>query len=489
MTGVDRLSIVILGEGVAGWAAAAMLAGALPASRYAICLVSTGMPDDSLGPFGPAEATLPSIREFHVRLGLDEEALVREGQAGYALGVAYSGWSSAAPTYFLPFGDVGAPLDTVPFHQLAGRLRAAGGAVRFSDFSVAALAAQMGRFARPLDDPASVLSTYSYGLHLSCGRYVNALRSLALAHGVHQYESPFVVAKLSERGDLAGLRLENGETVPGDLFIDASGPSARLIGTALVTGFKSWRAWLPCDRAVATSSATTVPPAPYSHIEARATGWRRVVPFQDGVGDVLVFCSGFTDAEGTAFESGRRKQAWTRNCIALGAAAATVEPLQSTSIHLVHTALARLLRLFPASREHHAEAAEFNRQTELELDRLRDFLILRYKLNGRRGEPFWDAVREAEIPEPLARKIALFESRGRVPLLDGDTFEEVEWAALLDAHGVRPRRYDPRADAFPPERIQAHFAAVRSIMLKAAAGLPLHGDYLARQKRLRERVA
>jgi tryptophan halogenase len=347
----------------------------------------------------------------------------------------------------------------------------------------------MGRFARPLDDPASVLSTYSYGLHLPRGGYRDSLRDLALARGVRPHESPFAAAQLSERGDLAGLRLADGETVPGELFIDASGPSGRLIETALTTGFESWRAWLPCDRAVESASSTQIPPAPYSHIEARASGWRRVVPFQGGVGEALVSCSDFADAEGTAFESGRRKRAWNRNCIALGAAAATVEPLQSTSLHLLQTALARLLRLFPDSLDHAAEAAEYNRQTGEELDRLRDFLILRYKLNGRLGEPFWDAVRAMEVPEPLARKIALFESRGRVPLLDGDMFEQEEWAALLDAQGVRPRRYDPRADALPPERIRAHFTAMRTIMLKAAAALPLHGDYLAREKRVRERVA
>src|SRR5687768_465513 len=330
MSASERFRLVILGEGVAGWAAAAVLAGALPASRYAISLVPTGKPDDSLGPFGAAEATLPSIREFHVRLGLEEEFLFRYSQATYALGMAYSGWSAAAPTFFLPFADIGAPLETIPFPQLAGRVRAAGEEVRFGNFSVATIAAQMGRFARPSDDPSSVLSTYSYGLHLPLDDYARMLRDLALARGVRAVESPFAAAELDERGDLSALRLEGGQSKPGSFFIDASGPSARLIEGALASGFQSWHAWLPCDRAAASRSSTPVPPAPYSHIEAQPNGWRRVVPVQGGVGELAVSSSSFRDSSGIAFEAGRRKRPWTRNCLAIGAAAATVEPLQST---------------------------------------------------------------------------------------------------------------------------------------------------------------
>ncbi len=475
------MKVVILGEGVAGWAAAAMLARALPRSLYSISLVPTGRPDDSLGPFGAAEAAPPSIREFHVRLGFDEEELVRHCDAAFALGAAFSGWSSAEPTFFLPFGDIGAPLATVPFHQLAGRLRAAGDEVRFGNFSVATIAAQMGRFARPSDDPSSVLSTYSYGLHLPLDLYARALRDLALARGVRLVEARFVAAELDERGDLTGLRLESGESLSGEFFIDASGPSALLGEGALASGFESWRAWLPCDRASASRSATPVPPAPYSHVEAGAAGWRRVVPYQGGVGELLVSCSEVADSSGSAFESGRRNRPWIRNCVALGAAAATVDPLQPASLDLLHRALARLLRLFPASRDAGAEAAEYNRSTNEELDRLRDRLILPYKLNGRRGQPFWDQLRHAAVPDSLAHKIALYQSRGRVPLLDGDTFEEAEWAAALDALGVRPRRYDARADAIAVDRIRQHFESIRKVMLDAAATLPSHRDYLDRR--------
>jgi tryptophan halogenase len=473
--------IVILGDGVAGRAAAAMLSRALPAGRYTLALVPTGTSDDSLGPFGPVEATLPSVREFHVGLGLQEDDLLRETGASYALGLAVTGWSPTTQTYFIPHGDIGAPLDTVPFHQLVERLRAAGDSVRPTDFSLAALAAQMGRFARPSDDPASVLFTYSYGLHLPRDGYARALARLA--PDVRVAGSPFAAARLDDGGDIAALLLESGEAVEGDFFLDASGPSARLIRGALGTPFESWRAWLPCDRATEIRAAPAgAPPPPYAHVEAHAAGWCRTVPSLGGVGEAVVSCSDFVDGAGAnRFEAGRTSLAWNRNCLALGAAAAVIEPLQSASLHLVQGALSRLLKLFPAGPDHQVEAAEYNRQSAEELDRLRDVTILRYKLNGRRGEAFWDAARAMSVPDALRHKLDLYRSRGRVPLLDGDLFEEPEWAALLDSHGIRPRRYDPRADAFPLERIRSHFAAIRSAMLKAAAGLPPHGDYLARR--------
>jgi tryptophan halogenase len=474
------MRVVILGEGVAGRAAAAMLSRALPGRRYTLALVPTGTSDDSLGPFGPVEATLPSVREFHAGLGLREDDLLRESGASYALGLAFTGWSPTTQTYFMPHGDIGAPLDTVPFHQLVERLRAAGDAVRPTDFSLAALAAQMGRFARPSDDPASVLFTYSYGLHLPRDEYARALARLAPE--VRVAGSPFAAARLDDRGDIAALLLESGEAVEGDFFLDASGPSARLIRGALATPFESWRAWLPCDRAGELRAAAAGAPPPYAHAEAHAAGWRRTVPSPGGVGEVVVSCSDFApDAGASRFEAGRTALAWNRNCLALGAAAAVIEPLQSASLHLVQSALSRLLRLFPAGPHQDVEAAEYNRQSAEELDRLRDVTILRYKLNGRRGEAFWDAARAMSIPDPLQHKLDLYRSRGRVPLLDGDLFEEAEWAAMLDSHGIRPRRHDPRADAFPLERVRSHFAAIRSAMLKAAAGLPQHGDYLVRR--------
>lgn len=482
--------VVILGDGVAGSMTAAALARSLSPARYDIRLVATGAPDDSVGAFGPTETAPPSLSEFHLSLGLDENALLRETSGSFALGVAYSGWSDASPTYFTGFGEAGAPLDGIPFHQLAARLRASGRTLRLADYSLTALAAQMGRFARPADDPRSVLSSYGYGLHLPRDAYARALAGAAETRGVRRVGEAFQAAELDESGGVAALRLERGTRVEGDFFVDCSGPRALLIGQALGTGFESWRSWLPCDRAIETFSPSAVPPSPYSHFEAHTAGWRRTVPVQDGVAQAFVYASEWmTESELPAveFEAGRRSSAWKRNCVGLGAAAATLEPFDSIPMLLVQAGLRRLLKLFPTGTDCAAEAAEYNRQSSDELERLRDYVILRYKTNGCRGQPFWDRQREMPVPAPLSRKLALYRSRGRISLEDGDRFEEADWATLLDDQGIRQRRYDVRAEAVPMERLERHLGRLREVMIEAAATLPLHRDYIAAQCRA-ERV-
>ncbi|MDP8993473.1 MAG: tryptophan 7-halogenase [Pseudomonadota bacterium] len=493
-----RRKVVIVGGGVAGWMAAAALARALPVPHYAVTLVETAGEDRSLGCFGPAEASLPSIRRWHSRLGIDEDELVGTAGGSFTLGIAFSGWSRPGHAWFAPFGEIGATLGSVPFHHLAARLRASGQRLRLADFSLAAIAAQTGRFARPAEDPSSVLSSYSYGLHLPRCGYREFLQQVALRAGAALVPGPFSRAELADDGRIAAVVLEDGARVEGDLFIDCSGPHASLIEGALATGFESWRRWLPCDRAAEFLCQAGAAPVPYSHNAAQGGGWSRTVPLQGRTGEAFVYCSAFVPEEAaqaqalgglsgpaqserrSSFEPGRRRLLWNRNCIAIGAAAALLEPIHPTSLHLVHSALERLIALFPEDADAPAEAAEFNRLGIAELERLRDFAILPYKLNGRVGEPFWDACRAMEVPDSLGYKIELYRSRGRVPLYDGDMFEEADWVALLDEQGVRPRRYDVMADRVPPEYLYRHMARVRELVLKGAASLPPHGEYLRR---------
>ncbi len=489
--------VVIVGGGIAGWTAAAALGRALPGGRYSIVLVDTDGPDDSIGGFGPAEPMLPASRECHLRFSPDEDALLCAAGGTFGLGVAYSGWGSEGPAYFAPFGDVGAPIDAVPFRHLAARLRHEGRNVRLADYSLAAIAAQISRFARPLEDSRSVLSTYSYGLHLSRSDCSAFWRKQAEQAGVTCTGVRFAGAELGAAGEIAAVRLDSGARVAGDLFLDCSGSRALLIDGALGTGFESWREWLPCDRALELACESGAPPAPYVHVAAHPAGWRRTVPIQDGIGECFVYHSADLEDQHahdqlhagllgrplsaprmTQFEAGRRRLAWNRNCIALGAAATTLEPLACTGLHLVLTAVQRLVEFFPHDPDGPAEASEYNRLTVNEHERLRDFLILRYKANGRRGQAFWDRCRHTEVPDSLARKIDLYRSRGRVLLYDEETFEEGEWSSLFDELGIEPRRHDALADAVPAERIDRHLKRLREIILAAAAGLPAHGDYV-----------
>jgi tryptophan 7-halogenase len=494
---VPTSNIVIVGAGIAGWAAAAALARALSGGSFAVTVVPTDGPDDSIGRFGPAEPTLPQSREWQAQFGLDENALLRASRGTFALGVAYSGWTETP--WFAPFGDTGAPLDGVAFHQLAGRLRSEGRIVRFADYSVTALAAQASRFARP-PDTDSVLSSMTYGFQLERSGYAAFLQAEAGRGGVVTAAGAFAGAELDADGNIAAVTLTSRERVEGDLFLDCSGDRALLIEGALGTGFESWQKWLPVDRTVELMCESPVPPAPYCLVAAQPFGWRRTVPLQQRIGECLAFSSAHVDDE-TAyaslesellgppvgepsfgrFEAGRRRLAWNRNCIAMGAAVVALEPVQSTALHLVQTAVARLIELFPNRAADCAEATEYNRRTLGELDRLRDFLILRYKTNGREGEPLWDELRAMDLPESAAQKLRLYGSRGRILLLDEESYEEPEWAALLDEHGIRPKRYDPLADAIPRDRLHRHFARIRELIVQAVGTLPAHADYVRQQ--------
>ncbi|HET7817399.1 MAG TPA: tryptophan halogenase family protein [Sphingomicrobium sp.] len=490
----STLRIVILGDGLDAAMAAAVLARALPRDHHPICLVGTGTGNPS---FGPVEATLPSIRRFHSRLGIGEETVLQDASGSFSLGTAYAGWSGTGTAFFAPFGDIGSPLQGVAFRHLAQRLRAAGAQLRLADYSIAAMLAQSGRFTRPLDDPRSPLSTYTYGLHLDVRGYANLLFASAERAGVTRARSAFRSAELAEDGQIAALACADGSRVEADVVIDASGPAALLAGTIEGARFQSWSHWLPWDSAAAIECDSPIPPAPYALVTAERFGWLRTVPGNGRLGECIAYASSelsgseATDrlvsaARGTPVSEpsvvrvkpGRLAEQWRANCIAVGEAAAMLEPTSSTSFHLLQAQLERLVELFPTANEGGILRREFNRLTSQELDRTRDFVILRYKLNGRAGERVWDSLRAMTVPDELAYKLERYAARGRVPLLDGDMFDEAEWAAIFDELGVRPKRYDVLADAMPVDGLQAQFARMRQVMLECVRGVPLHGDYL-----------
>jgi tryptophan halogenase len=488
-------TVAILGGSVAGWMAAATLARRLPRNPYRVMVIETERDGDGLGDFGTTLTALPSARLFHESLGIDEALLLRASLGSFALGVAFSGMATQDSSCFLPFGAIGAPLGPVAFHQLLTRLRQEGRDVRAADYSIAAIAAQAGRFARPSADERSMLSQFSYGLHLDAWGYLAALRATAEAHGARATAAPFARALLSESGDVVGIELANREIVPVMLVIDATGAAALLSGGTLGVGFESWRHWLPCDQSAATRVSDPGDPPPFGHVEALATGWRSVTPLAGEAGRLVCWSSAFGDADTArdalgigdgpdphmvAFENGRRALPWHRNVIAIGAAACVLEPLHPVALHLVQSALARLVMLFPASAQASVEAAEYNRMTINELERARDFLIAHYATNRRAGDPFWDAVLTSTPPEGVLYKLQMFASAGRMPMFDEEMFEEEDWIALLDAQGLHPRRHDALSGSVPIERIERHLAELREAIISGVKTMPQHGDYLRR---------
>ena len=466
--------VVILGGGVAGWMSALALGKALHGSGVTIDLVETQGPDHSVGPFGPAEAVLPAFHRFLDDHAIDEDALLGAARGTFALGAAFSGWAGQQSAWFLPFGDTGAPMGSVAFPPLVARLRSAGYPVRPTDFSLAAVAAAAGRFARPSDDPRSVQSSYGYGLHLDKAGFAEVCRALAV--GVTHHNAPFRHAVRAENGQVAALELEGGAQIAGDLFLDCSGPQALLCEGH---GFDSWSAWLACDRVVERGNVQEGIPPPYTHAGAHAAGWLRSVPLTGGPGEAMLFASAHHAEDGALpIHQGRRTRAWHGNVVAIGAAAATIEPLYGHNLQLVANAIRRLIGLFP-NRAEGVEAAEYNRITADEADRVRDFLIAHYKTNGRTGEPFWDAARAMPVPDALQYKLDLYASRGRMPMYDEELFTRAEWIAMLDGQGVHPRRYDALAETVPEAAIIQHMTRLRDLIVDSAKAMPNHGTTLA----------
>jgi tryptophan 7-halogenase len=469
--------IVIVGGGVAAWLAALALA------RKTTCTVTvldTGGIDDSLGVPLAVETTLPSISKLHDLLGLDDDQVVRETGSTYSLGRALSNWTAAAGAAFHPFGEVGASLGPVGFQHLVARLRSEDQSVSFANYSLGALCAQAGRFAPPPPGTRSVLSTIEYGLHLNVAEYRDYLKRKATALGAVTLPGSPTELVMGERGLIATLLIDTGEIIAGDLFLDCSGQTRLLSSKMPQSGFEKWSEYLPCNHVRTNASISSAPPPLYAHIDALENGWQRFASTQTLIEEVVV--SQTAPPDGYIFNSGRTEKPWAGNCVAVGGAAAIIDPLASTQLHLVGMAIARFLKLFPHKRSAPVEAAEYNRQTIEELENARDFAILHYKCNGRTGDAFWDECRAMAVPERLAHKIALYESCGRIALHDEESFEAWDWISVFDALGIRPRSYDAMANGIPMDRIQAHLAQVRNVMLQALRSLPTHQEYLQSRK-------
>jgi tryptophan halogenase len=486
--------IVIIGGGTAGWMAAAAMARLRQNGVTEIVLVES----DEIGTIGVGEATIPPIRTFNAMLGLDENDFLARTQGTFKYGIEFVDWTRIGDRYMHPFGTFGADVEALRFHQLWLRFRAEAGA--FEDYNLAAVAARLGRFERPNPDPRSILSTMNYAFHFDASLYALYLRAYAEARGVVRREGKVVEVTLrGDDGFIEAVTLDGGLRIEGDLFIDCSGFRGLLVEEALGTGYEEWTRWLPCDRAVAVPSASAGEPLPYTRATARSAGWQWRIPLQHRTGNGYVYSSGDIsddeaaravlaglDGEALAeprllrFTTGRRKQVWNRNCVALGLASGFMEPLESTSIHLVQAGISKLFALFPDRDFDPMLAAEYNRLTAIQTEQIRDFLILHYVANERSDSPFWIRCREMEMPDSLARKIALFRAQGRLFRYEDELFADSSWLAVLFGQNVMPRAYDPMADTLNAEQLRPMLARMKALIRQAAERMTPHGQYVRR---------
>ncbi|MDY6922662.1 MAG: tryptophan halogenase family protein [Pseudomonadota bacterium] len=490
--------IVVVGGGSAGWMAAASLARSFSSRLASGDLSLTVVESTAIGIVGVGEATIPPIRAFNAALGIDEAVFFKQTQATIKLGVEFRDWTRGGSRYFHGFGDYGPALDRQPAAQHLFRLKGLGLIDDIEPWSLPAVMAAQNRFARPLNDPRSVLSAYSYAYQFDAALYAAFLRSYAENLGVQRLDRRIIDVTLrGADGFIEAVVLEGDERLEGDLFIDCSGFRGLLIEQALQTGYEDWSHWLPSDRAVAMPGPSAGETTPLTRATARAAGWQWRIPLQHRIGHGYVYSSGFTDDDtaiadlrgqmhGPAeadpnllrFVTGRRRKAWNRNCVSLGLASGFVEPLESTSINMIQSGIGRLLELFPDRDFDTVVTDEYNRQTADEIERVRDFIVLHYHFAGREG-PLWDYCRRMAVPDTLAHKIALFRARGEVALLEHESFREASWTAVFTGLGVWPARWTPLVDQTSAEvtleRMQRRAALIR----EAAGSLPPHDRYLA----------
>ncbi len=495
MADTSLRGIAILGGGTAGWMAASILASRLGQRAGAITVVES--PD--IGTIGVGEATIPPIKLFNQALRLDEDEFIRRTQGTFKLGIEFRDWGRIGDRYFHPFGVYGAGADAGAIHQHWLKLKSMGESVDIADLSMTATAAHRGRFTRPAANDDSLRSLMFYAYHFDAGLYAEFLREHALRLGAVRLERKVVdVALRGEDGFIRALRLDDGSEVQADLFIDCSGFRGVLIEGALKTGYEDWSHWLTCDRAVAVPCESAADLLPFTRSTALKAGWQWRIPLQHRTGNGYVYCSRFiSDDEAAAtllanldgaaraeprllqFRTGRRIKFWNRNCIALGLASGFMEPLESTSIHLVQKGLTHLLNLFPDRTFSPALAAEYNRLAAEEYERIRDFVMLHYKATSRDDAPLWDYCRNMAIPDSLAYKISQFRHRGRVIKYNGDLFATANWLAVLLGQGVVPQRYDPLIDQYDYRDMRSSLLQMAAAIASTADAMPPHAGFIA----------
>ncbi|CAL4869774.1 Flavin-dependent tryptophan halogenase RebH (plasmid) [Asticcacaulis sp. MM231] len=492
--------VIIAGGGTAGWMTAAALSKAFAGSPMKITLVES----DEIGTIGVGEATIPAIHFFNTMLGIDQAEFMRTCQATFKLGIEFVDWGDIGRRYIHPFTTYGRDLNNVFFHELwlkyAGMKAAAGEVSTLDDYNLCCVAARNNRFTHPVGGERVPVGAIKYAFHFDASLYARFLRTYSEKRDVTRLEGKIRdVRSEAETGFLQALVLEDGQTIEGDLFIDCTGQRALLIEQSLKSGFVAWRHWLPCDRAVAVPCANAAPAAPYTRSTADTAGWRWRIPLQHRVGNGYVFSSAFIDDEAAErrllesldgeplaaprripFVTGRRKAFWIKNCVAIGLASGFLEPLESTSIHLIQTGVLKLLALFPDKGFEAADIAAYNRHTEAEYERLRDFLILHYKVTQRDDTLFWRYCQAMEVPDSVNEAIELFAARGRMLVTADHLFTGASWMSVMTGQGLTPRGYNSLVDTIPNAELEAHMRSVRDYIAQTTQAMPFHHDYVAR---------
>jgi tryptophan 7-halogenase len=482
--------IAIVGGGIAAWTAAALLARKL-GGQCSIHVVDSG----EVASPGSAEATQPTVLELFKLLGVEPHDFVDKTQSTFSLGARFYDWAAPGESFWHPFGAFGALIERRPFFHFWHKARALGLKPRAEPFSLEIAMAAANRFIFPTNT-LGVAQHMRYALHIDSGLAMRYLRGVAERAGVIRLERKFVSASRREDGLLEELKFEDGGSLRADLFIDASGARAQLIGGVLETPFEDWKQWLPVDRMLFSATALDEARPPYARITARAAGWQLRMPLQAVSSVAHAYASAFQDDESArqelqaagallveprqvSFASGRRRQFWDRNVIALGAAAGCVEPLAASELHLLTSALLNLLDHFPDTQFDPAIIANYNRAVCDDFDRTRDFVLLHYCTSRRDDSPFWQQFASLALPDSLAQRLAMYRATGRLMQQRTEPFTDLDWFWILEGAGVVPRDYDPLVDTVDFEQVKRLMLAITQKVGADVAAAPSHDSFFA----------
>ena len=491
--------IVVVGGGTAGWITASLLVKVL-GKALKITLVES----EQIGTIGVGEATIPPILHLNRALGFDEDDFVRATHGTFKLGIQFENWCRKGDAYMHAFGGLGKDFPFCHFHHFWTRGRQIGRPQSFWDYSLNYQAAAANRFAKVDRIQEGDLQGLVYAYHFDAGLYARYLRKFAESLGVTRVEGMIGAVNLDPAsGFVTSVSLKDGTRVEGDLFIDCSGFRGLLIEEALNTGYEDYGHWLPCDRAIAVGCAATEPLAPYTRSIAHDAGWQWRIPLQHRTGNGLVYCSRYLDVDGArelllrsidgpplnaplelSFRPGRRRCQWNRNVVAIGLSSGFLEPLESTAIHLIQSGVTRLMKNFPHAGVRQVEVDEYNRQSQVEFEHIRDFIILHYRASERDDTQFWRECRRIAPPESLARRIELFRQTGKVHREQDELFSEIAWYQVMIGQGIVPDDYHPLVDALDESQLDDFLSGVRAIVDKTVAGLPTHRQYIDRHCRI-----
>lgn len=488
-------NIVIVGGGTSGWMTAAMLAR-LFKSTLNITLIES----EDIGTIGVGEATIPPLQIFNNVLGINEADFVNATQATFKLGIQFENWGKPGEAYMHAFGHVGKDIGFTQFHHywLSTSPKEVNS---FWDYSVNYQAAKHNKFQVLQQIPNSPLAGLTHAYHFDATLYAQFLRHFSEQLGVKRIEGKVTSVDLAPCGKIDTVKLQTGQVIAADFFIDCSGFAALLIEKTLKVGFDSYQHWLPCDSAYAVPCEKTTAITPFTRSIAHDAGWQWRIPLQHRTGNGLVYCSRYISDDAAKqllldnldgkplaepkkinFTTGRRLKQWHKNCVAIGLSSGFLEPLESTSLHLVQSAIIRLSKLFPHQGIAEENVDEFNRQSKLEFEQIRDFIILHYHLNQRvnpQENSLWQQCQTMDIPESLQQKIDLFRETGAVFRHQEELFTEAAWVQVMLGQGIMPQDFNPLANTIVAPDLAAFLQNMRTIIDNAVEKMPTHNQYLA----------